>query len=200
MGKAYDTPQTPPVTAVPATLTNGEGRPITEFVDGKPIDPSTGRLMQQAPTAPGAANSPAWTSQLQMPGQPGTVPELTSPVPAQVAPAPATVNAPITLGSTPPGVAAVVLPAIPAALPAATGKCITEGCNCKVKDHGMCARCLKDTIEYMKSDPNVTWGFLEANGLALPASSTTSGNKFRAGLAAKLTALHAGSARQDKTS
>lgn len=84
-----------------------------------------------------------------------------------------------------------VLPAIPMTKPAASGKCITEGCNCKVKDHGMCARCLKDTLAYMAEDKDVTWKFLEANGLALRTSSVSSGSKFRAGLEAKLTALHA---------
>ncbi len=85
------------------------------------------------------------------------------------------------------------LPAMPVVLapPAtASGKCITEGCKSKPKDRGMCARCLKDTLEYMAKDKAVTWEFLEANGLALPSSSARSGNKFLKGLTAKLAVLH----------
>ena len=87
-----------------------------------------------------------------------------------------------------------LLPAMPASAvkpAAASDKCITEGCKSKPKDRGMCARCLKDTLEYMAKDKAVTWEFLEANGLALPSSSARSGNKFLKGLTAKLAKLHA---------
>ena len=190
------------------------GKPITEFVDGAPVDPATGIPMRNplspavAPGAPGAGDQPSWTEQLQMPGQPGSAPELTSPVPspltvalpsqaagtpgAQIAPAASAVVAPVAPSAivAPAITQPPVLPAIPATPSAGTRTCVTEGCKSKVKDHGMCARCLKDTIEYMKSDPNVTWEFLEANGLARPVSGSTSGGKFRAGLMSKLEALH----------
>lgn len=82
------------------------------------------------------------------------------------------------------------LPAVPTPPVQAPAKCITENCNCKPKDHGMCSRCLKDTIKYMEKDPKVTWKFLEANGLALPASGSGAGGKFLAGLTVKLNRLH----------
>ncbi len=220
MGKAYDVPQTPPAGLHPP-IDPAICQPITEFVDGVPVNPTTGRPMVQ----PGSTDAdPSWTQQLQMPGQPGVAPELVSPVPIagtvalaqavdvprkpMVAPAPgmavASPNPTTTPGMAQPNEQMVgrgiretssppttpVLPAIPAAPPVTTGKCITEGCKSKTKDRGMCARCLKDTIEYMKADPNVTWEFLEANGLALPSSSASSGNKFLTGLTAKLNRLH----------
>lgn len=175
------------------------GKPITEFVDGVPVDPNTGRPMQVAPVAPGG---PAWTEQLKMPSQ--HIPPQVAPAPSmQVVPAnPATCPG-VSIAPPPaPDVGAPIappvlpLPAIPAPPPAASIKCITEGCNCKPKDRGMCVRCLADTKAYMAKDLNVTWLFLEENGLALPASDSTSGSKFRAGLAAKIAALHA---EADKT-
>lgn len=160
---------------------------------------------QQAAATPGATDKPAWTEQLQMPNQPGAAPELASPVPPQIqstvpVSVPNAVAPPITqikvpglpvMGVEPQAPKPAVLPAIPAAPPVASGKCITEGCKSKTRDRGMCARCLKDTLLYMDQDPNVTWEFLEANDLALPASGAASGNKFRLGLTSKLAALHA---------
>ncbi len=200
MGKAYDVPQTNGQ-QVPATMP-AAGAPITEFVDGVPVDPATGRPMQKVVAAPPGQTGPqpAWTEHLKMP----TV--MQSPVPpAALAVEPPPVDAlPQVVQRAPDGSVTQIkvpglpvmgvetgpLPAVPAAPPVATGKCITEGCKNKTKDRGMCAKCLKDTITYMAKDQSVTWEFLEANGLALPTSSASSGNKFLAGLTAKLKALH----------
>ncbi len=199
MGQAYDIPQAPhglPQSPVdPAT-----GKPIQEFVDGVPVSPTTGRPMVR----PGAPDKPVWIEQLVQ-GQPGISPALVSPVPVTGTPAmaqavqqgPATsthaqaVSRKAALEvSGPPMAPLPAMPVAPAPPAEASGKCITEGCKSKTKDRGMCARCLKDTMEYMKKDPKITWEFLEANGLALPSSSTRSGNKFLAGLTAKLAKLH----------
>ncbi len=202
MGQAYDIPQAPHglPPAVPGAGP-AAGKPIKEFVDGVPVDPTTGRPMAQPPVA---TDKPVWTEQLQMPEQTGSGPALVSPVPAQTAPRTISHTSHELLAIKREGVdtSAItgepiyesLLPAMPVApaLPAeASGKCITEGCKSKTKDRGMCAKCLKDTMEYMKKDPKITWEFLEANGLALPSSSARSGNKFLAGLTAKLAKLHA---------
>ncbi len=194
MGQAYNIPQAPHglPPAVPGTGP-ATGKPIKEFVDGVPVDPSTGRPMQNV------TQEQDWTKRLQMPGQPDSAPELTSPVAGVVTqikvpglPVMGVETGPLPLAIV--NAANPTLPAMPVALalPAeASGKCITEGCKSKTKDRGMCAKCLKDTLEYMKKDPNITWEFLEANGLAFPSSSARSGNKFLAGLTAKLAKLHA---------
>ena len=198
---------------------------MSQRVCGTPQAPPT-RLpgvANQPVAPPGDTNQPAWTSQLQMPGQSTTAPEIASPVPRlpavdappMIAPAPGMKVAPpksvpppreLTTTAavldeqveqpTVPFVRPETLPAVPGQPVTASKKCITEGCNCKPKDRGMCARCLKDTLAYMEKDPKITWEFLEANGLALPASGSGAGGKFLAGLTAKLRILHEG-VRQD---
>ena len=227
MGKSYATPQGQVEMSI-------DGQPVTEFVDGIPVDPSTGipvdKTTGRPAVNPGTVTQPGWVSQLQMPGKPGIAPELVSPVPAPIVephagaltnPTPLTVVLPNQISleaqintrgvrvvdaltptsplqeavlavaetSGPPTSSLPAMPVIPSP-PAEPGKCITEGCKSKTKDRGMCAKCLKDTLEYMTKDPKITWEFLEANGLALPSSSARSRNKFLAGLTAKLAVLH----------
>ncbi len=185
----------------PSAIPQHAGDSIKEFVDGVPVDRTTGRPIVQPP---GATDQPAWVDQLKMPGQAGSAPEIASPVPSVggdvPGPSPAE-RPPRTTPVPPPEIsniplapvvltAPVTLPAVPSPLAQAPKKCITEGCNCKPKDRGMCVRCLKDTLAYMEKDPKVTWEFLEQHGLALPSRSASSGSKFCISLAAKLTALH----------